>query len=147
MKCWRLFRTASDPSMCRIWLWLWWTRTGFSIQCRLCLLQMSSSLFEEIWLWCVGLRLQARWVSVRISNILVKMSWTGLQKVGTGCTGDTGKQSDLRGRSVYFLHITIQGGIFAIYSCWLYGKQNIFSSPGGESNRKREKENSFGCID
>ena len=35
------------------------------------------------------------------------LSKTGLQKVGTTGTGGTGKQSDLRGKSVYFLHILI----------------------------------------
>ena len=55
------------------------------------------------------------------------ISKPGLQKVGTAGIGGAGNQSDLRGRSVYFLHIPIQ---FAIYTCCCgTGKQNIFCSP------------------
>ena len=56
---------------------------------------------------------------------------TGLQKDGTG---GTGKQTDLRGRSVYFLHdlIHFRGsaeGKLAICSCCGAGKQSIFCIP------------------
>ena len=81
---------------------------------------------------------------INIFNELVKIQGVpGLQKVSTAGTGGTGKQCNLRGSSVYFLHIFlyISEGKFTIYSCCGTGKKIYFAALPSTGSKTFFREN------